>query len=54
MKISSHDIAILCTFVAVVSFMLVAIINKYQGLAFYDPLQTAILLTITLGILVKR
>ena len=54
MKLSRNDIAIFCTLVGGLSFVLVAIINKYLGLPFYEPLQTAILLIIVQGILVKK
>lgn len=54
MKLSKNDIAIFCTFVGMASFMLVAIINKFLGLPFYEPLQTSILLAIVQGMLVKN
>lgn len=53
MKISPNDWAIFFTGVGAACFYLVAIINSFLGLPFYEPLQTAILFTIVQGMFVR-
>jgi len=54
MRLSSNDVFIFCTAIGAVCFFIVALINKYLGISFYEPLQTALLIAIVQGIAIKR